>query len=146
MKTAGGIILGIAGAVALVAAVWAIAFAAGWLTAGPTGKLQARQAILSGQSRIQAYDHFFNLCASVQADEDAIDAQLEELDGSTGDDRDRIRANLAGLRSTRATAIREYNVDARKSYTIGQFRDLGLPFEIDPTPYVQGGKRTSCVS
>lgn len=119
-------------------------FAFDWFTAGPRGELEARQQILSGDNRIQAYDHFFDLCASVQAVEASIDQTLIQLDTPVNqDDTIRLRTNLNGQQATRARAISQYNVDARKSYTVGQFRSLSLPYQL-PTDDHQKGERTSC--
>lgn len=129
----------------LVAVVIAVTtFAIRWVTAPAKGKLDAREQIHSGGNRIQAYDHFFNLCAAVQTDEVALDAQLDQLAGASSDDeRDRIRANIAGVTADRAGAINEYNADARKDYTVGQFRASKLPYDLPTTSYTKGD-RTSC--
>lgn len=105
-----------------------------WVTAEPRGKLQAREQIQSGNSRISAYNHFFDLCASVQSDEAAITSLREELTtGPSESRRGQIQATLTALRSARAEKINQYNADARKDYTIGQFRSSGLPYTLDIT-------------
>lgn len=116
-----------------------------WVTAEPRGQLAAREQIQSAGSRIAAYNHFFDLCAAVQAQEAALAAQYAALSGAVGDERERLRANVAGLTAQRARSIAQYNADARKSYTIGQFRASGLPFELPATTYREGST-TSCVA
>lgn len=138
MKTALAVVGSILGLFALVALIWGFSFGFGWLTAAPNGKLEARKSIQSGSSRIAAYDHFFNLCASIQTDDSRIDAQLDELAASTGDDAARVRSNISGLTADRADAINEYNADASKDYTIGQFRSSALPYHIDTAPHRKG--------
>lgn len=118
----------------------------GWryVIAGPKGAVQAREQIKSGSSRIASYNHFFDLCAAVQATEGVLAASYVELDTAEGKDRDRVRTNLTGLLAQRARSVAQYNADARKGYTIGQFRDSGLPFEL-PATYTNG-VTTSCVA
>lgn len=78
------------------------------------------------------------MCAAVQSDEARLAAQRVELKSATGDDKSRVEANIAGITADRADAINQYNADAQKSYTIGQFRASGLPFTLGPT------KETRC--
>lgn len=145
MKTAAATVGIVLGFVALVALIWSIAFGFSWLTAGPNGKLQARQQIQSGAFRIEAYDHFFNLCQSVQTDEAALQAQYQELNGATGDDKERIKANIAGITADRASAINEYNADSTKDYTVGQFKASKLPYRLDHAFYTKG-VHTECTA
>lgn len=116
-----------------------------WL-AGPSGAVEAVEQIQSGQHRIAAYDHFFDLCAGVRVDEVSLDAQVEQL-LVTGDQfqRTRILTNITGLKGHRAGLIEEYNANARKNYTEGQFRDDNLPYQL-PTISWEKGVRTSCGS
>ena len=88
--------------------------------------------------RIPAYDHFFNLCASIQAREDQID-NMQLLD-----DNDPTKStNIVGLQNLRQSDIRQYNADATKEGTLGQFRASNLPYYIDPAAYT-GENKTSC--
>lgn len=122
-------------------AIGALTFAIRWVTAGPKGQLQAREQIQSGNSRIAAYNHFFDLCAAVQTDEATIKAQQDELaTGPSESRRGQIHANIAALTAARAEKINQYNADARKDYTIGQFRSSGLPYTLGDS------KETSCES
>lgn len=126
---------------AVVLLIALITFGIRWVTATPKGKLSAREQIQSGSYRIAAYDHFFNACASIQGLEGQLAAQQQAAQTATGDDLSRINANIAGLRGARAQAIAEYNADARKSYTLGQFRASDLPYQI---PDDEG--KTRCVA
>jgi hypothetical protein len=109
------------------------------------GRGEARIEIQSGASRIANYEHFFNLCASVQADEASIDAQTAAMQTAiTTEDQQRFRQNLAALQANRARSIYQYNADAMKDYTSGQFRDSALPYQIPATDYQAGDVRTSC--
>ncbi len=139
-----GITVGsIVGILMVMAMVWGLAFGWGWITAGPTGQLEARQDILSGDNRIAAYNHFHNLCASIQGNEGQIDELESTLETISDDSRDRILVSIAGVRGARHQAIAQYNADASKDYTIGQFRDLDLPYKLVDQDYPEGGK-TKC--
>lgn len=114
----------------------------GWIraTAGWSGKTsQINKTKGSGDYRIASYDHFFDLCASVQDQEVTIAAQKEELKTATGDRVSQIHANLSALTANRNEQINHYNADARKSGTQGQFKDSSLPYQLDPTQ-----EKTTC--
>lgn len=143
IKTIGIAIATFVGVLLVIAMVWGIAFGWGWITAGPTGQLEARQDILSGDTRIAAYNHFHNLCASIQGNEGQIDELEATLETISDEGRDRILVSIAGVRGARHQAIAQYNADASKDYTIGQFRDLDLPYKLVDHEYPEGGK-TQC--
>lgn len=116
----------------------------GWryVLADPKGKVQAQEQIKSGASRIAAYNHFFDLCAAVQSDEASITSLKQELTTKPPESRIvQINASLTALRSARAEKINQYNADARKDYTIGQFKSSGLPYTLVLTREV-----TQCAS
>lgn len=122
------------------AAVWG--FKVG--TAEIKGKGDAQIQIQSAPHRIAAYNHFFDLCAGVRADEVSLDAQHEQLEATIDAfQRTRVQTNITGLTGHRASLIEEYNANARKDYTEGQFRDSDLPYQI-PTTSWKKGDRTSC--
>lgn len=118
------------GLVVLAVVLFAGVFAFRWFYAEPEGQLEAREQILSGSSRINAYNHFFNQCGAVQKAEAGIGALEVQLESASVDDRDRVLSFLTGARVTRENAIVQYNADASKNYTIGQFRDLNLPYQL----------------
>jgi hypothetical protein len=140
----GRVFLGVVAFLLTLAALWALIFGIRWITAEPKGALDAREQILSGSSRIQAYDHFFNLCASVQTAEQNLMAAYEELATAPADDKNRLRTNITGLLATRNGAVNQYNADAAKSYTIGQFRASNLPYTL-PQTYTKGSVVTCVV-
>lgn len=125
---------------AITAGLWGF----GVIFAPQIGKGEARKTINSGDFRITAYNRFFDLCASVQGLEGQLDAQKALLPDTTGDTRDRILTNIAGIEGARAQAIAQYDADARKDYTIGQFRSNNLPYQLPVGAYTGG--RTSCVA
>ena len=131
--------------------IWAfvaLSFGMQVATAGLVGRGEARIQIQSAGSRIANYNHFFDKCSSIQGHEGGIDALLDELAlyerGS--DDFSRVATNLTGVKSARARAIAEYNNNAQKDYTSGQFRDSDLPYVLDTTPYPQVGRHTVCIA
>lgn len=133
--------------VAIVAGVLAIAvflvvglvgvYGYGWFTdhtANRQGETQKKHLIEgNGQYRIAAYDHFYDLCATIQTDETQI-KQFKHVLATTNDPvtKDTNEANLNASVIKRSSDINDYNADARKSATEGQFRASDLPFRIDP--------------
>lgn len=87
----------------------------------------------SGNYRIAQYDHFFDLCAAVQSTEGQITAQKGEIPFATPTRKAQIYENVDALTASRFSLIAQYNADARKSYTAGQFRSSDLPFHLDST-------------
>lgn len=146
MRILGGIGLGMAvliGVSVLSIALFAAGLAFRYFTADVRGRVDAQEQILSGPNRIAQYDHFFNLCASVQSLEAQLDALNVELPRApTVRDESRILASITGVTAARARAINQYNADALKSYTSARFRDSDLPFQIPTGPYE--GTPTSC--
>ena len=139
----GNIVLWVLGIGALVLLIGAISFGISWITAGPSGALQARQQIKSGAFRIQAYNHFFDECASVQTLDEALNESYSELKTAKGDDVTRIRINIGAQLNDRNDAANQYNADTHKNYTVGQYKSSGLPYEIGP---YQKGQVDSCGS
>lgn len=135
------IVLGVVAAILLLAGVgWAWRY----YTASVEGKVGASEQIQSAPHRIAAYNHFFDLCAGVRADEVSLDAQTIQLQATTDAfQRTRVQTNITGLIGHRASLIEEYNANARKDYTEAAFRDSDLPFQIPPTMW-EKGYRTSC--
>jgi hypothetical protein len=112
----------------LASSVWGLRVA----TAGLYGRGEARIQIQSAASRITNYELFFNRCAAVQAAE----ARTEELESQLALQEEDSRSwnitltSLTGIRSQRAESIAQYNADAAKDYTRGQFRDSDLPYTL----------------
>jgi hypothetical protein len=135
----GGVVL-----IVLIGIVFAVgAWGFNWFAAPYQGKLQARQQINSGDFRIQAYNQFFDQCAQIQTDEEALQASYTELKTASKDDKTRIHINITGQLIARNEAANQYNADSRKSYTVGQFKSANLPYQIPP---YQKGQVISCGS
>lgn len=127
----GAIIAGIiAFVLALSVGVWALAvWWAPWKGAGD----QRIATVGNASYRIAAYDHFFDLCAQVQATEDQLaTANARSVDAGAGFSEGQKDAVLAALRNSRATLIRQYNADASKRYTQAQMLASDLPAKLDP--------------
>lgn len=125
----------------ITAAVWGFGVA----TAGIYGRGEAHKQINSANFRIPAYDHFFNVCSSIQGMEGNIDELTAQYNATTNErDKNIVLASLTGVKAARHQAIASYNADARKDYTEGQFRDSDLPFRITDSDYPKEGGKTSC--
>lgn len=102
-------------------------------TAAFRGDVKATEQVQAdGRYRIAAYDQFFDLCSSIQAKDD----QIKNIEGQIATEQDPVyrrdlHTSLSALQYQRSEAIRQYNADAAKAGTVGQFRDSGLPHDID---------------
>jgi hypothetical protein len=95
-----------------------------WVAAPFVGELEQRQKVQSGEFRMYSYEHFYDLCASIQRKQRTLMAQ-EELDN------DRAEQNAAALKGQIQNDISKYNADARKEETMGQFKANDLPEHIN---------------
>lgn len=84
-------------------------------------------------NRIASYNHFYDLCTNVQANEGRIEALNAELKFADKDRKGQIYATLTAISGQRSEDIAQYNNDAAKGFTIGQFRASNLPFRLDST-------------
>ena len=141
------VLIGVVGIMAawfgIASAVWGLGVA----TAGIYGKGEARKQIQSAPFRLQAYQSFFDACASIQGLEGQIDELELQLQKLTPDTRSYYftLSSLTGTKGLRHTAIAKYNQDASKDYTEGQFRDKDLPYRIQDNSYPEGVK-TICAT
>lgn len=113
------------------AGIWGLGVA----TAGIYGKGEAHKQIQSADFRIQAYDHFFNLYASIDANQKKLsdfEEQLALYEPGTKEYNMTI-VNINGVKSILHDSISQYNYDAQKNWTEGQFRDNDLPYQIQDT-------------
>lgn len=125
------ILAAVVAAITLLIAMAVGAWAWRYFTAETRGVVDAEERIESAPSRITNYEHFYDLCASVQGHEDALATQRRALEGAEGKEAERIRSNIAGLEAQRNRAIRRYNADARKAYTRARFLGEDLPRQLD---------------
>lgn len=138
----GGILLILLLWMGIASAIWGFRVA----TAGIYGAGEARREIQSAPFRIGAYQTFFNQCASIQGLEGQIDeitVQLEVLESGTRS-YDLTLSSLTGTKGLRHRAVAQYNQDALKDYTQGQFRDADLPYQLVDSNYPSEGGKTIC--
>lgn len=122
------ILLALLAFVGIPAIIWGVR----WASAPIEGQVGAREQIQSKEMRIQAYTYFYDLYAAIKSYDEQVkilDEQLVQI--KTEGERERVLATIAGLKGQRARAIQQYNADARKDYTIGQFRGWDLPYQIE---------------
>jgi hypothetical protein len=127
------------GAIAIVIALVLVAmavfgfglFAKG--TANFRGEIQElEQTKASGSFRIYSYEHFFELCVSAQNKDNAIEALQEELALNPSSGRkEQVIADITANKIAREESINQYNADAQKEKTIGQFKAANLPSELN---------------
>lgn len=136
----GGIAIAVAAVVGGLVVLGPGQWAWRYYTAEVRGVVGQEERVQSALHRMGAYEHFYDLCASVQGHEATLTAARKQL-GETAEEaeRQRIRANIAGIESQRARSIARYNADARKDHTVGQFRDAELPYSLKPE-----AEKTSC--
>mgnify|MGYP006274476823 CR=1 FL=1 len=128
MKYVGIGLIGILGLVLLIGGGWAFRY----YTAEMRGTIEAEEDIQSADYRVYSYDHFFNMYADIQAFDDQIKNQEELIETLTDEEEiQRYRKNINALKNQKAAVVREYNADARREETAGQFRDDGLPYQIE---------------
>lgn len=118
-------------------------FGFGWFTdatANRQGRTQQEQLVQgNGQYRIAAYEHFYDLCATVQTDWQTVQFGKEEMKGVTDQGRlEQLQANLAAQQIKLVTDVNQYNGDARKAATLAQFKASNLPSRLTAT------KETTC--
>lgn len=131
-------IVAVVAAVLLSVGIWGATVA----IADIFGRGEAHKELHSAPYRIAAYDHFHDLCVSVQDAESSLDAQFDLL--TTAQDKSIVQTNIAALKAVRMHGINQYNEDAKKNYTLGQFRDSDLPWQLPATPYDKKGTHTTC--
>jgi hypothetical protein len=103
-----------------------------WATADLRGRADVREKTLAnGDYRIAQYDHFYDLCGSIQAAQDRYNNATEMLAADPGNER--YLANRTATKNIFYTAVREYNADSSKVGTAAQFKASDLPYAIDPT-------------
>jgi hypothetical protein len=129
------------GLVVLVVGGYAIQY----YTADTRGKIAENEAVHADPNyRIAQYNHFYDLCASVQS----FELQMDANDARAVDDsfpQSQKDAVQAALQNTRSTNITQYNADARKADTAANFKASDLPWQLDSALYdPKVGNKTSC--
>lgn len=97
---------------------------------GETGQIEQTQA--DADYRISAYDQFYDKCAGIQTLESKITNLSDELEETEDEQRKSVlNTSITASKNKRAELINDYNADARKEATRGQFKASDLPYEID---------------
>ena len=112
------------GFVLVIAGFMVASYGFQWFTAPFVGELQERKTVQSGEFRKYSYEHFYDLCAAIQRKQRSLQAQ-EELDN------DRANQNAAALKAQIQNDVSQYNADARKEETMGQFKANDLPDRVN---------------
>ncbi len=124
----GKIVLGIGIVLLIIVGGWAYRY----FTAPIEGRVGVQERIQSATNIIVSYNFFHDLYGAILSYDTSLKALEDELSQVTSEgEKERILATIAGLKGQRARAIQEYNANARKSYTTGQFRDWQLPYQIE---------------
>ncbi len=105
---------------------------------------QVQQKVRTADFAQAAYEHFFNLCGSVQDSEASLDALYAQLATAAAADKSQIETNITANIANRAQSINEYNNDSVE-YTRGQFLDKNLPAKLDNSTYTKG-THTTCAA
>lgn len=122
------VVLGILVTVLITGGAWAWKY----YTAHWSGKVDAEQKIESGNSQISNYNHYFDLCSVAKTRQQSLKTQKNLLEmAEDSKEKIRVRSNIAGLESQLNRSINQYNVDARKEYTMARFKDSDLPFQLN---------------
>lgn len=138
----GNIVLWLVAFLLLGAVIFGVGYAFNWWFAPYQGKLQARQQIQgNGDFRIQAYNQFFDLCATVTTLDQQLQQTLAQEKADKGSDLSRDKINFGAQFNSRNEAANQYNVNAQKHYTVGQFKASDLPYQI---PSYQKGQVFTC--
>lgn len=103
-----------------------------WFTAPIRGKIEMREQIQNKDHRRYSYEHFYDLYASYESYKDSLRAQKQVLETADGNHENRVRQNIAALKSQMARVREEYNADSRKTKTAGQFKAWDLPKRLEP--------------
>lgn len=107
---------------------------------GETSQIEQTQA--DANYRISAYDRFYDKCAGVQSLESKIENLSDELESTEDEKRKSVlNTSITASKNKRAQMINDYNADARKEATRGQFRASDLPYELSVEE-----EETSCES
>jgi hypothetical protein len=102
-------------------------------TAPFRGEVEKREQVeAQGEYRIAKYDYFHDLCQDIQAKNEEIALAEEQIKVSSGEEKDKLEDSLYATRRMKIELVGDYNAEAAKDYTAGQFRDSDLPAQIDP--------------
>lgn len=96
---------------------------------GETSVIEKTRA--DGSYRIQAYERFFDACNAIAAKQATLQGLEKQLDSADPERKAWLENTMAGIEASLYSDIGDYNADASKAGTVGQFRDSSLPYTID---------------
>lgn len=142
----GKIVLMVVGVLLLFALIWGGVMGWRYYTASIVGKTGAQEEVQSADFRIYSYNHFYDSCAEIQKAEAAYDAQYDLLQSmEPGTDQYERQQRVVAVQKQWIEQLKhQYNADAEKEGTMGQFRANDLPSYIN-TEQHEYGRRTKCV-
>lgn len=112
--------------------LFAASYAFQWTTAPWIGELEKRQQqVGSGEWKIVKYNYYFDMCAAIKGNYEALQTQKELLEQTKDDaEKRRIRQTVSGLKMQIQRDIAQYNADVHKKYTKAKMMDSSLPYTI----------------
>lgn len=138
LSAAGVVIGGVALAGVVAAGWWAVDVA----TSDIHGHGDQIRHANSGTNREQWYIHFYDLKTAYDGEVNAVQVAKDTLaqfnkdnpnGGGDSQQRTNLETNLAGARQQCASTAFAYNNDSLKTRVGAQFKDSGLPDNLDPS-------------
>jgi len=135
-------VLGFVILLVVITVSWGAATGFKYFTAEKTGQAEAEQQIQSAEFRIYSYNHFYDLLVTINAAEAQYDAQYElmEAQDAGSESYQKTLRNIAAVKAQIARLKVQYNADAEKEETIGQFRSNNLPERVDTVGHKYGNR------
>jgi len=117
----------------LVIVFWGFSTGFKYFTAKPSGIAEKERQVQSAEFRIYSYEHFYDMGARIESLEAKLVAQKKKIqkqkEGS--EEYSRTLTNIAALEGLIIENKAQYNADAKKEETRGQFRANDLPYSYD---------------
>lgn len=113
-----------------------------YATADFRGTVERQERIQGdGDYRIAKYNEFYSLCSSIQSQQETIENQEEALAMTDDEDQKQVyESGILAAKNSQAENIAKYNSLATDSNdNASQFRDSGLPYQIEDGENVQCG-------
>lgn len=129
LKISGAAVIAFFLVVALVIGIWVFRVATADVKGRGDTTIQTKG---NANYRIAAYDHFYDLCAAAQTMQQNAAGTQALLDAATEpSEKDRLTVTLQAQKNRLNELVNQYNADASKAGTIGQFKASDLPFVLN---------------
>lgn len=133
MKNSAKLSLSIVGVILVIVLISAASLGWRYYTAEVKGVVDAKEQIESANNRIEKYEEFFGICASVQTLKHGIETQERLLTASTSDSMsERVMTNISGMEAQLARQVNAYNAKSQM-YTRKKFKASNLPARLSLT-------------